>query len=79
MALQLDIEPVAEQRGELLAARRRKLGLAGREREIERPAGPAGQRDQAVARGSSAASLTCGGSSDGVSRKAREVSRIRLR
>ncbi len=47
MALQLDIEPVAEQPGKPFAARRRKLGLAGREREVERPAGSAGQHDQA--------------------------------
>ena len=38
VALQLDIEPVAEQRGEPPATRRRKLGLARDEREIERPA-----------------------------------------
>ena len=79
MALQLDIEPVAEQPREPRAARRRKLGLAGREGEIERPAGSAGQHDQAPRACSSAASLTCGRSPDGVSRKAREVSRIRLR
>ena len=79
VTLQLDIEPVAEQPQQPLAARRRKLGLARRDREVERAAGTAGQRDQAVGAASSAASLRCGGSPDGVSRKAREVSRIRLR
>ena len=46
VALQLDVEPVAEDRGELRAARRRKLDLAARDREVERAARPAGQRDQ---------------------------------
>ena len=48
MALQFDIEPVAEQPLQRRAATARKLGLAGRDRRIERPARPAGQRDQAV-------------------------------
>ena len=47
MALQLDVEPVAEDRGEPRATRRRKLDLAARDREVERAARPAGQRDQA--------------------------------
>ena len=46
VALQFDIEPVAEVRCEPRAARRRKLGLPAREREIERSAGAAGERDQ---------------------------------
>ena len=50
VTLQLDIEPVAEQRGEPRAARGRKLGLPGRDREIERAARSAGERDQPIGR-----------------------------
>src|SRR6185503_620637 len=38
VALQLDVEPVAKQRGEPCAARRRKLGLARDQGEVERSA-----------------------------------------
>ncbi len=45
VALQLDIEAIAEQLCQLLAARRRKLGIAGAERHRDRPIRAAGQRD----------------------------------
>ena len=47
--LQLDIEPIAEQLQQALAAPVRQIALAREERRIERPAGTAGERDQAVA------------------------------
>jgi hypothetical protein len=50
VTLQLDIEPVAERREKPRATRRRKLRLPGAEREIERPAGTAGQGDQPCCR-----------------------------
>src|SRR5262249_59486928 len=46
MALQLDIKSVAEQPLERFATALRQVTLAGGDRHIERPAGPAGQRDQ---------------------------------
>src|SRR5262245_56064987 len=46
VTLQLDIEPVAKQRMQMCAARRRKLALAGCEREIERTIRAAAQRDE---------------------------------
>jgi len=46
VALQFDIEAVAEQRLQLLAARLRERVLAARNGAIERAAGPAGERDQ---------------------------------
>ena len=48
VALQLDIEPVAEQALQHLAAHARQAALAGGDRGIERPARAAGERDQAV-------------------------------
>ena len=48
VALQLDVEPVAEQPRQRLAAPARQTALAGDDRRIERPAGPSGQRDQAI-------------------------------
>ena len=49
MALQLDVEPVAEQPHERLAARRGERRLPGHDRAVERPTGAAGERDHAVA------------------------------
>ena len=46
VALQFDIEPVAEQALQFLAARRRERVLSARNRGVERPVGPAAQRDQ---------------------------------
>ena len=46
VALQFDIEAVAEQRLQFLAARLRERVLAARNGAIEGPAGPAGERDQ---------------------------------
>ena len=48
VALQLDVEPVAEQPRQRLAAHVREMALPGDDRSIERPARAAGQRDQAV-------------------------------
>ena len=50
VALQLDVEPVAEQLLQRRAARAGEIGLPGDDRRIERPARPAGERDQAVGR-----------------------------
>ena len=46
VALQFDIEPVAENLRQLFDRRFRGLGLAVHEQTIDRPAWPAGQRDQ---------------------------------
>ena len=48
VTLQFDIETVAEQRGELVAARGGKIVLSGGEREIEHAMRPAGERDQTL-------------------------------
>jgi hypothetical protein len=48
VALQLDIEPVAEQALQYLATPGRECALACDDRRVERPARPAGQRDQAI-------------------------------
>ena len=50
VALQLHVEPVAEQLLQRGAARGGEIGLAGDDRRIERAARPAGERDQAVGR-----------------------------
>ena len=50
VALQFDVEPVAEQLLQRGAARAGEIGLPGDDRRIERPARPAGERDQAVGR-----------------------------
>ena len=46
VTLQFDIEPVAEQACQPVAARRRQRGLIGSDRQRNRPLRPAGQRDQ---------------------------------
>ena len=79
VALQLDVEPVAEHRGEPRAARRSQVRLPGRERVIERPAGPAGQHDQAIGRLLKRIQLDVRRLSAATSRKARDVSAMRLR
>ena len=48
MALQFDIEPIAEQARQPVAARRRQRGLVGIERERDRPFRSAGQRDHVL-------------------------------
>ena len=48
MALQFDIEPVAEQAGKRVEPRGGEMALAGGDRRIERAAGPAGERDDAL-------------------------------
>ena len=48
VALQLHVQPVAEQLLQGGAARAGEIGLPGDDRRIERPARPAGERDQAV-------------------------------
>jgi hypothetical protein len=50
MALQLNVEPVPEQLHERVAARLRERPLPGHDRLVERAAGAAGERDQAVGR-----------------------------
>jgi hypothetical protein len=51
MALQLDIEPVAEQGGKPHRPRRRQLHLPARECDVERSGRPAGEHDQPLLRG----------------------------
>ena len=48
VALQLDIEPVAEQARQPVAARRRERRLIGIDRQRDRPLGAAGQGDQVL-------------------------------
>ena len=48
VALQLDIEPVAEQALQVVAARQRQRVLAGGDGGVERATGAAGERDQSV-------------------------------
>ena len=48
VALQLDVEPVAEQTRQRLAAPARQTALTGDDRGIERPARASGQRNQAI-------------------------------
>ena len=79
MPLQLDIEPVAEQPLQRGAASARELGLAGRNRRVKRAAWTAGERDQSLSLAFEPRKLQMGFSFAGVSRKAREHSRIRLR
>ncbi len=49
VTLQFDVEPVAEQTHERLRACVEERHLAGHDRAVERPAGPAGERDEPVA------------------------------
>ena len=48
VALQLDVEPVAEQRRQRVAARGRQRAVAGNDGSVQRPARPAGERNEAV-------------------------------
>ena len=48
VALQFDIEPVAEQALQSLKPRRGEMALPGRDGAVERSAGPASERDDAV-------------------------------
>ena len=79
VALQFDIEPVAERREQRIEAGGGEMALPGGNREIERAARPAGERDEAVGFACEPFELEVGFSCGGVSRKAREDSRIRLR
>ena len=60
VALQFDIEPVAEQLRQPVAARRRQRGLVGIDGERDRTLRPAGQRDQAFGVVLSQSNLMCG-------------------
>src|SRR5262245_40699554 len=50
MALQLDVEPIAEQLHERVAACLRERRLPGHDRLVERAAGATSERDQAIRR-----------------------------
>ena len=79
MALQFDIEPVAEQALQSFKPRRGEMALPGRDGAVERSAGPASERDDAVGLALEPFELEARRLVSGVSRKAREDSRIRLR
>ena len=79
VALQLDIEPVAEQPRQRLAAPRREAPWPATIAASSGPPGPPVSTISPSVSPSSQASLRWGCSFGGVSRKARELSRIRLR
>ena len=80
VALQLDIEPVAEQRSPAARSAAPPVGLIGSERQRDRAVRAAGQRDQALGLAFERVELDVRRLvRSGVSRNAREFSRIRLR